>query len=168
MRQIWFVAFCCALVASVLAGASLAGAEEPTPEPTPSELEGASTEGEPTPPATEETSPAAEEASLAIEEDPSYVIEPISSGEMSTMSLSQCSANQVCAWANSDFTGNFSWWAASNTGCHNHAGNPYIRSGYNRTGYNVRYGGGPTLPPGYAFQLNPGENPITGQICWPV
>jgi hypothetical protein len=148
MRQIWFVAFCCALVASVLAGASLAGAEEPTPEPAPS--------------------PAAEEAPLAIEEDPSYVIEAVSPSEMSTMSLSQCSANQVCAWANSDFTGNFSWWAASNTGCHNHAGNPSIRSGYNRTGYNVRYGGGPTLPPGYAFQLNPGENPITGQICWPV
>jgi hypothetical protein len=161
MRRIGFVAICCALVAGVLAGASLAGAEESTSEAAPSELEGAPTEeGQAAPPA-EEISPAAEEG-------PSYVIEAVSPSEMSTMSLSQCSANTVCAWANSDFTGNFSWWPASSTGCHNHSGNPSIRSGYNRTGYNVRYGGGPTLPPGYAFQLNPGENPITGEICWPV
>jgi hypothetical protein len=161
MRRIGFAAVCCALVASVLAGASIAGAEESTSEPTPSELEGAPTEGKQTPPAAEEASPAAEEGS-------SYVIEPVSPSEMSPMSLAQCSANTVCAWANNDFTGNFSWWPASNTGCHNHASNPSIRSGYNRSGYNVRYGGGPTLPPGFAFQVNPGENPITGEICWPV
>lgn len=161
MKRIGFAAICCALVASVLAGASIAGAEESMSEPTPPELEGAPTEGEQTPPAAEEASPAAEEG-------PSYVIEPISASEMSTMSLAQCSANTVCAWANNDFTGNFSWWPASSTGCHNHAGNPSIRSGYNRTGYNVRYGGGPVLSPGFAFQVNPGENPITGEICWPA
>jgi hypothetical protein len=96
------------------------------------------------------------------------VIKPVTTSEMSPLSLSQCSSGTVCAWENSNFTGNFSQWPASNTGCHNHSGNPSIRSGWNRSPYNVRYGGGPTLPPGYAFEVNPGENPITGEICWPV
>jgi Peptidase inhibitor family I36 len=82
-------------------------------------------------------------------------------------SKSQCSANTVCAWENSNFTGNFSQWAASDTGCHNHAGNPKIRSGWNRTGVNVRFGGAGVLEPGKAFELLSGD-PITGEICWPV
>jgi Peptidase inhibitor family I36 len=78
---------------------------------------------------------------------------------------SQCSANTVCAWENSNFTGNFSQWSAGETGCHNHAGNPNIRSGWNRTGFNVRYGGVIILGPGEAFEKLSG-NPITGEICW--
>jgi hypothetical protein len=80
-------------------------------------------------------------------------------------SLSQCSAGTVCAWENSNFTGNFSQWSASETGCHNHAGNPKIRSGWNRTGVTVRYGGVIELGPGLAFE-KPTGNAITGEICW--
>lgn len=78
---------------------------------------------------------------------------------------SQCSANTVCAWENSNFTGNFSQWSAGETGCHNHAGNPNIRSGWNRIGSNVRYGGVLILEPGFAFE-KPTGNAITGEICW--
>ena len=126
MKRIGFAAICCALVASVLAGASIAGAEESMSEPTPSELESSPAEVEQTSPEAEEAFPATEEPSLGAKEGASYVIKPVSVGEMSTMSLSQCSANTVCAWANNDFTGNFSWWPASSTGCHNHSGNPSI------------------------------------------
>jgi len=83
-------------------------------------------------------------------------------------SKSQCSENTVCVWENSNFTGKFSQWAASETGCHSHEGNPRIRSGWNRTGLKVRFGGRFTLGPGLAFELGSGENPITGEICWPV
>jgi hypothetical protein len=82
-------------------------------------------------------------------------------------SKSECSAGTVCAWENSNFTGNFSQWSASETGCHNHAGNPNIRSGWNRTGVNARFGGAGVLEPGKAFELLSG-NPITGEICFPV
>jgi len=80
-------------------------------------------------------------------------------------SMSQCSAGTVCAWENSNFTGNFSQWSASETGCHNHAGNPKIRSGWNRTGVTVRYGGVIELGSGLWFE-KPGGNAITGEICW--
>jgi hypothetical protein len=81
--------------------------------------------------------------------------------------LEQCSANQVCVWENNNFTGNFSWWWRSDTGCHNHAGNPNIRSAYNRTDYLVRPGGHPDIiRPGYWWSLYSGS--ITGQICWPI
>lgn len=85
----------------------------------------------------------------------------------SPKALSQCPANAVCAWSQADFQGNFSFWSASDTGCKNHANNPNIRSGFNRTGFNVRFGGGPTLSPGTGFSLIQG-NPIIGLICWPV
>jgi peptidase inhibitor family I36 len=83
-------------------------------------------------------------------------------------SLSQCPENAVCVWQNNDFTGEFSWWPASNEGCHNHASNPQLRSGWNRTSLKVRWGGS-GLPgvPGELWQLLSG-NSITGEICWPV
>jgi peptidase inhibitor family I36 len=79
-------------------------------------------------------------------------------------SSSQCSENTVCAWSQSGYEGTFSWWPASETGCHNHSGNPTIRSGWNRTGYMVRYGGGGSFPPGKRENLPA----ITGEICWPI
>jgi hypothetical protein len=80
--------------------------------------------------------------------------------------LDQCSPNTVCVWEGSNFNGNFSWWPAWDTGCHNHASNPNIRSGFNRTGYWVRFGGHGSFAPNTGFQLTSGS--ITGLICWPV
>jgi Peptidase inhibitor family I36 len=80
--------------------------------------------------------------------------------------LEQCSANTVCVWEGNDFDGNFSWWARSNTGCHNHEGNPNIRSAWNRTDYRVRLGGWGEIADDIAIGLGSGS--ITGQICWPV
>jgi hypothetical protein len=81
--------------------------------------------------------------------------------------LGQCPDNAVCVWQYADQTGNFSWWPASDTGCHDHVDNPNIRSAYNRTAnYRVSVGGGQTIDPGVVYIR---ENPaITGQICWPV
>jgi hypothetical protein len=81
--------------------------------------------------------------------------------------LAQCPANAVCVWQNSDSTGNFSWWPASDTGCHSHVNNPNIRSVYNNTAnYWVRPGAAMTVPPGAVYSR---ENPaITGDVCWPA
>jgi len=80
--------------------------------------------------------------------------------------LEQCSAGQVCIWQNSNFTGTFSWWSRADTGCHNHEGNPNIRSAWNRTDYWVRLGGRGPVAPGNTLQEFSGA--ITGQICWPI
>lgn len=85
--------------------------------------------------------------------------------EIESASLSQCPANAVCAWSGTNYTGDFSWWAAGDTGCKAHAGNPTIRSGVNNTGFWVRFGGGPTLPPATSFFSG---YSIVGLICWPV
>lgn len=76
--------------------------------------------------------------------------------------LSQCPANAVCAWSLNNYQGNFSWWPAWDTGCHNHEYNPTIRSGFNNTGYWVRFGGVVTMAPYSGF----GASSIAGQICW--
>lgn len=81
---------------------------------------------------------------------------------------SDCPANHVCAWEGYNYTGQLSYWAESNTGCHSHAENPKIRSLWNRSGYRVRYGGQGVFEPGAFASQNPGENPITGEICWPA
>lgn len=81
-------------------------------------------------------------------------------------SLSQCPSNAVCAWEGRNFDGKFSWWPAWDTGCHNHVNNPNIRSGFNRTGYWVRFGGLGEFAPNTGFQLTSGS--MTGLICWPV
>lgn len=76
---------------------------------------------------------------------------------------SQCSANTVCLWANSDYTGNFSFWAASDRGCHNHEGNPNLRSVWNRTSNTIEI-------PGRGFRIGPNgrigwSEAATGVIC---
>jgi hypothetical protein len=88
-------------------------------------------------------------------------------------SLSQCPESAVCIWENNNFTGEFSFWSGSEEGCHNHVKNPKIRSGEDRTLKNVRFGGYTTLHPleppfKTTFQEPAGENPVTGEICWPV
>jgi hypothetical protein len=81
--------------------------------------------------------------------------------------LGQCPENAVCVWQFSDATGDFSWWPASDTGCHAHANNPNIRAAWNRTANAwVNVGGAQTIAPNVVYSR---ENPpITGQICWPV
>jgi hypothetical protein len=83
-------------------------------------------------------------------------------------STAQCSVGYMCVWENNDYTGNFSQWPASNTGCHRHEGNPSLRSGWNRTNWRVQVGGRFTLEPGNFFALGSGTNPVTGEICWPA
>jgi hypothetical protein len=82
-------------------------------------------------------------------------------------SVSQCSGNKVCIWAGRNYEGKFDWWAASETGCHNHEGNPEVRSIYNKTAYNVEVYGRFILQSGIGVSLEPGEGPITSAICWP-
>jgi hypothetical protein len=78
-------------------------------------------------------------------------------------SISQCEpGGKVCAWSGGSATGNFSWWAA-NTGCHNHAGNPNIRSMYNRTDHDIELPGRGFLGAGFSFGW--AEPAITGLIC---
>jgi hypothetical protein len=80
--------------------------------------------------------------------------------------LSQCPANAVCAWAANGYTGAFSWWAASDTGCHDHADNPELRSFYNNTSNKtVQLGGAGSIGPGVGVS-NPTGGPITGLLCW--
>lgn len=95
------------------------------------------------------------------------------SAPKASASLSQCPESAVCIWENNNFTGEFSFWSGSETGCHNHVKNPKIKSGEDRTLQNVRFGGWGTIRPleppfKTTFQLAAGENAITGEICWPV
>jgi hypothetical protein len=78
--------------------------------------------------------------------------------------LSQCPGNAVCAWSGANYTGAFSWWPASSTGCHSHADNPSLQSFWNRTGYTVRLGGQGNLGSGLADP----NRAVTGDICWPA
>jgi hypothetical protein len=81
-------------------------------------------------------------------------------------SLSQCPANAVCAWSGSGYLGTFSWWSASDTGCHDHTNNPQLRSFYNNTSSKtVQLGGAGSIGPGAAV-TDPVGSPITGLICW--
>ncbi len=79
---------------------------------------------------------------------------------------SQCSSNTVCAWSNSGYIGNFSFWAASDRGCHNHESNPRLRSVWNRTNNTISIPGkGINVGPGGSISLEGGANEITGVIC---
>jgi hypothetical protein len=80
-------------------------------------------------------------------------------------SLSECSIGQVCAWSGI-FTGTFSWWPESNTGCHNHASNPNLRSGYNGSNYRERVGGWGYVASHFAWESVGGS--VTGELCWPA
>jgi hypothetical protein len=77
-----------------------------------------------------------------------------------------CSSNQVCAWSGYSFTGTFSWWPESNTGCHNHASNPELRSGVNFSKYRERVGGWGYVQPNFAWESVGGV--VTGELCWPA
>jgi Peptidase inhibitor family I36 len=81
-------------------------------------------------------------------------------------SISECPENSVCVWAARNYEGQFSYWAASEKGCHNHANNKEIRSIANWTGHKVEVVGRFILEPDIGVSLNPGEGPITTAICW--
>lgn len=112
--------------------------------------------------------PASAAAEEIVVEGGTVLVEPAKPSAMSPLAKSECSANTMCVWSNNDFTGNFSQWPESNTGCHNHESNPKLRSGWNRTNFRVRIGGAIFLLPGETFVVLSGANPITGEICWPA
>lgn len=76
-----------------------------------------------------------------------------------------CSIGQVCAWSGI-FTGTLSWWPESNTGCHNHSGNPKLKSGFNGSSYRERVGGWGYVASHYAWESVGGV--VTGELCWPA
>lgn len=86
-------------------------------------------------------------------------------------SRSECSAhfleNPVCVWSGSETGGSFAWWPASSQGCHSHAGIHDLRAFWNTSPYKVRLGGATVLFPGYGLDA-PVNEPVTGEICWPV
>ncbi len=84
---------------------------------------------------------------------------------MSPLVKGECSEATVCAWQTNDYKGNFSYWPESQTYCHNHSENAYIRSGWNRTPHVVFYGA-VEVPPHEGFYVRPEYNAITGEICW--
>jgi hypothetical protein len=96
---------------------------------------------------------------------------PIPLSEMESASVPQeqeCGAfGLMCAWAGSEWNGQFSWWNNSDTGCHAHAANPKLRSFWNSTPYTVRLGGWGNLGPGLGLQMRAGDF-VVGEICWPV
>jgi hypothetical protein len=108
---------------------------------------------------------ATEEGVLPTGNEPGVGIVLMSPAQMSPLAISQCPANAVCAWEARAFEGNFSWFAASETGCHPHPGLPEMRSGYNNTHHTVFYGP-EEIKEGVAWNLEVGKNPIVGQICW--
>jgi hypothetical protein len=80
--------------------------------------------------------------------------------------LSDCPSGYMCVWQANNYTGALSYWAASDTGCHNHLGNPDLRSFYNNTSNK-------TLSlPGWGISFAPGyggtgvSSPYTGALCW--
>ncbi len=89
------------------------------------------------------------------------------SASAASASKSQCLANEVCVWSGFSFTGQFSWWAESDKGCHNHSGNPKLRTVWNRTGYTIMAGGWENIGPN-TWDERFGSDPLTGEICWPV
>lgn len=84
---------------------------------------------------------------------------------MASADRNQCSSNTACAWSDSGYIGNFSWWSPG-SGCHDHAGNPNLRSVWNRTSNTITIPGrGINVGPGGSISLGAGENSLTGQIC---
>jgi Peptidase inhibitor family I36 len=79
--------------------------------------------------------------------------------------LSDCSGGRVCVWSGAGYGGTFSWWGL-NTGCHNHAFNPTLRSVYNNTGGFISIPSiGAVFNPFTAASLGAGQPSITGAIC---
>jgi hypothetical protein len=92
MRRIGFAAICCALIASVLAGASIASAEESTSEPTPSEVEGA--------PKVEATTPGS-----VVTAKGEVLHEPSLLESKAASPLTGCVANFICTYTGTNYTG---------------------------------------------------------------
>ena len=78
----------------------------------------------------------------------------------------QCSPTTMCVWQDIAFTGNFSWRYAEDRVCHDHLGNPEIRSAWNRTPYTVALGGKTTLAPTVQWSSGAAWSYVTGWICW--
>lgn len=110
----------------------------------------------------------AEEFPPASEEEVPSFVEPTTPGEITPNSMSQCSPGTMCAWEGLNFDGNFSWWGASEFGCHSHGGNPNLRSFWNRTPYTVRLGGWRDLGSGQSIGVIGWSESVTGELCWPV
>jgi hypothetical protein len=91
MRRTGWAVICCVLVASVLSGASIAGAEESMSEPTPSEVEGA--------PKVEVTTP----GSLVTAEG-TVIPEPSLLGTETSSLLVGCVANTICILSGTQYT----------------------------------------------------------------
>lgn len=91
-------------------------------------------------------------------------LESARSEEASPMSLGECAIGKVCAWAGYGYSGQFSWWPESPTGCKSHAENNPVRSGFNGSSYNERVGGWGTIPSHYAWESVGGS--VTGELCW--
>jgi hypothetical protein len=87
---------------------------------------------------------------------------PASPLAVSPMSLGQCEQNEFCIWQANDYEGNFSWLSGRNTGCHAHAGNPEIRSAYNRTAWPVEISDYGVIPSGGKLNRN---GVFVGLIC---
>ena len=83
---------------------------------------------------------------------------------MASAKKSQCSLHTVCIWSGSNFTGTFSQWPESETGCHNHIFNPTFKSGWNRANLNVTFGTFGVVPPAVSFSTN--GSAFEGNICW--
>jgi hypothetical protein len=81
-------------------------------------------------------------------------------------SKGECPSNSVCVWSAVNFNGTISHWSEFSLGCHSHASNPEIRSGWNNSNFFVRFGGRFTKGPHTFFENVGGEGPITGEICW--
>ena len=79
-----------------------------------------------------------------------------SAPKASAATKGDCPANYVCAWEGYNYSGELSYWPEWNTGCHSHAGNPKIRSLWNRSNYFVRYGGAGTFV----------DAPMSTPIAW--
>lgn len=85
-------------------------------------------------------------------------------GNLSPQALSECPSGGVCAWAEGEYRGKFSWWLGSQTGCHGHAENTPLYSFWNRTqNYTVRLGGQGSIAPGEHFTVPFG---VYGELCW--
>lgn len=80
--------------------------------------------------------------------------------------VNQCPYNSMCIWSGTYYSGQFSYWPASDTGCHTHVGNPNIRSAFNRmNSYTVRVGGWGQIGALSGQPFYP-QN-VTGDVCWP-
>jgi len=112
----------------------------------------------------------AAEGPLGSEASGGLTIRPVAPGELGSATngaaspLINCSIGQVCAWSGI-FAGNLSWWPESNTGCHNHADNTPLASGYNGSSYTERIGGYGDVPSHYLWESS---GPVYGELCWPA